>query len=69
MQVTVLRGMRIDLHATDGITHAFTDPAIFLLAIVLPGMVVTRMAMIMMWLRGRRSGLRRRLGGATARLV
>ena len=50
MQMTMLRGMRIDQHPADGVTHALRDLAIVLLAIVLPRMVVTRMAMIMVML-------------------
>ena len=41
MQMTVLRGMRIDQHPADGVTHAFRDLAIVLLATVQPRMVVS----------------------------
>src|SRR4051812_42197629 len=53
MKMTVLRGMRIDQHSADRVTHAFLD-----LAIIRPPMVVARMPMRMVVLRGRRFGLR-----------
>jgi hypothetical protein len=67
--MTVLRGMRIDNHPADRVTHAFRDLAIVRLALFLPRMVVTRMTMRMMLLGGCRSGLRHGPPGATARFL
>jgi hypothetical protein len=63
LEVTVLRGLRIDQHPADGVTRALRN-----LAIVLSRMIVIRMPVIMMALYGRRSGMRNVPSCATARL-